>query len=209
MLDVDGWQPDAVLPLIQADADAGRLSDWASSTVLDEVVGQPVLPQALVERLHAAAGIPSEFPVGNAGILHVYGYWFSSVPTPYGYKRDRWLDGRLATALGRPADEFLLTGEASRTPLHRVTAATLPLLRTPPDHSLAVVDEAVGGLRARTVLVRIPETGPAALVYGVDEGTGWRLVTAFPVDGDPLVFAAELSAGPARLRWNAVAPRET
>lgn len=28
---------------------------------------------------------------GNAGLMHIYGYLFSTLETPYGYKRERWL----------------------------------------------------------------------------------------------------------------------
>jgi hypothetical protein len=203
----------AALAFIRADASEGRLAHWAHSTVLDELVGRPVLPETLVAALHAAAGLETTFPLGHAGILHVYGYWFSTEPTPYGYKRDRWLDGRLATALGRPPGEFLLmsdalssASDATRTPLQRVTETALPILLSPPSAALAVRDETVGALRARTVLLRVPQRGPAGLVYGVDAGEGLRLVTAFPVD-DPAALLAEMDAGPARLRWNAVDPR--
>ena len=63
---------------------------------------------AAVIRAAAAAGLAAAFPVGNAGLLHVYGYWFSDEPTPYGFKRDRWVDGALAGALtGDDSDERL------------------------------------------------------------------------------------------------------
>ncbi len=79
--------------------------------------------------LHERAGIDARFPVGNAGLLHVYGYLLSTTPTPYGLKRERWLDGELARAYGLAADAFLPwalpTGE---TLLARVTAAAAALL---------------------------------------------------------------------------------
>lgn len=32
---------------------------------------------------------------GNAGLMHTYGYLFSTLETPYGYKRERWLMNEL------------------------------------------------------------------------------------------------------------------
>lgn len=69
---------------IDADARAGRFGRWGRSTVIDENVEAAVIPEALFAALHARAGLRAEWPVGNAGLVHVYGYLLSTVPTPYG-----------------------------------------------------------------------------------------------------------------------------
>ncbi|MGV9769122.1 amino acid deaminase [Microbacterium sp. NPDC003461] len=196
---------DAALRCVREDARAGRIELWGHSTVVDENVGAPVITRELFDLLHDAAGIDAEFPIGNAGVVHLYGYFFSDVPTPYGYKRDRWNDGVLACALGLPGAAFRLGDSPDETPLARVTAAALPLLQDPPADAVAVLDVPVDGVPTRAV-VTAGSGGSGVLCYGVDEGQRLRLVTLFPV-ADAADFAREAAAEPPRLRWNAALPR--
>lgn len=192
--------PDAVLDehpwlgaAIDDDAEAGRFAAWGSSTVIDENVGAPVLPRPLFDALHARAGLPAAWPVGNAGVLHVYGYLLSTTPTPYGLKRERWLGGELAGALGLPADAFVPWAHP-RTLLQRVTEAAGALLE---NHAVRTVEAAQ--FTASVALHRVADAGPWALAYSVRG----LLVTAFPV-GAPDTVLAEWDAAPGRPRWNAV-----
>ena len=225
-----------MLAEVRADAAAGRFSSWGGSTLIDEFTGVPSIPRELFDALHEAAGIRATFPVGNAGLLHVYGYWFSRVRTPFGYKRDRWLQGDLARALGCAGQEFLLGTTESGTTLARVTRAALPVLLDPP--AGATVAEAEFGSPsgprvARVVLHAAEPGGPTALVYGIGDGVSrgdgptpvgvtagegddregrrdpaaqrpLRLITAFPVSGDPAGVLADFARAPGA-RWNAVA----
>ncbi|WP_158685456.1 amino acid deaminase [Microbacterium halophytorum] len=189
---------DAVLARIEADRRAGRFDAWARSTVVDENIGEAVIDRELFDALHAAAGVDAAFPVGNAGVIHVYGYLFSTVRTPFGLKSDRWNDGALARTLGLPADRFRLGASADETPLERVLAAAAPLLETTtPD-----AEWRVGETTQRAVVARAAD-GTGALVSGVDAGDGMRLLTVFPV-ADAAAFAAAIGT-PDRLRWNAAA----
>ncbi|WP_156760642.1 amino acid deaminase [Microbacterium karelineae] len=192
------------LRCVDADALAGRLDEWGWSTVVDENVGAPVIGRGLFDRLHDAAGVAAEFPIGNAGVVHVYGYLFSRVVTPYGLKSDRWTDGILAAALGLPASAFRLGDSADETPLQRATDAALPLLLAPPADA-AVVEQHVGDAMTRAVITRPATDGSGALVSGIDTGRGFRLITLFPVV-DARAFAREAAAEPPRLRWNAALP---
>ncbi|WP_285026065.1 amino acid deaminase [Plantibacter sp. ME-Dv--P-122b] len=176
---------------IDDDTAAGRFASWGASTVIDEHTGGPVVPRVLFEALHARAGIAATWPVGNAGLLHVYGYLLSSVPTPYGLKRDRWLDGALARAFGLPDDEFVPWARASSL-LSRVTVAAQDLLARP----VRTADGPSG--RMRLALGDRSETDAVALVYGIDE----RLITTFPVASASAVLE-EWDAAPDRPRWNA------
>lgn len=199
---------ETVLRCVHQDARQGLPDAWAFSTVIDENVGDAVVDEPLFRALHEAAGIDARFPIGNAGLLHVYGYLFSTVPTPYGYKSDRWMDGVLATRLGLAPGAFRLGDDAEATPveatpLARVTDAALPLLTSPPA-AAHVHDQQVGDLATRAVVVPAEE-GTGVLISGTDDGDGLRLVTIFPVE-DAAAFAADLLAAPPRLRWNA-APR--
>lgn len=189
---------DTVLACIDRDRTDGLIERWSSSTVIDENVGEAVFEREIFDRIHEAGGVNARFPIGNAGLVHVYGYLFSEILTPYGYKRDRWNDGVLATALGLPADHFRL-GAGDETPLARVLAAAEPLLLDPPASAHAL-EWAAEGATQRAVI-----TG-GVLVSGVKEGAGegaeMRLLTIFPV-ADTEAFVRDLEAEPARLRWNA------
>lgn len=200
-----------VLGFIRADAAAGRFDDWGSSTLIDEHTGVPSIDRELADELHLAAGLPRRFPFGNAGVLHVYGYWFSTVPTPFGYKRDRWADGGLARAFGLAADAFHVTSAGGVTPLARITSAALQVLQEPPAGA-EVAEVRLGQRLSRVVFfhqaegaaVSGGEADAPALVYGIADEPGGplKLVTTFPFLGDPgpvmQAFVAE--PGP---RWNA------
>lgn len=206
-----GDDPDAAFALlpwlgasIDADAAARRFDAWGLSTVIDENTGTAVVPASVFDALHARAGIDAEFPIGNAGLLHVYGYLLSTTPTPYGLKRARWLDGDLARAYGLTADAFLPwalpTGE---TLLARVTAAAAALLSHAP-----VRRHQLGDTEALIAIGHSPASGDralaSALVYALVSGGTRRLITTFPV-ASPTAILDEVDAAAPRLRWNAVA----
>ncbi|WZH35257.1 MAG: amino acid deaminase [Microbacterium enclense] len=172
------------------DRTAARFAAWGRSTVIDENVGAAVLPRAVFDELHRRAGLEAEWPVGNAGVLHVYGYLLSLTPTPYGLKRERWVSGELERACGLEAGA-LLPWTSSETLLSRATAAASTLLAR--DDALTEQSE---GRTARIALSIPTPGGTAALAYAVDG----RIVTMFPV-ADPAALRAGLGAP--RLRWNA------
>ncbi|WP_167043195.1 amino acid deaminase [Salinibacterium sp. ZJ454] len=196
---------------VQLDRDRahGLFDSWAESTVIDDNTQQPVLCEGIVTALAQRAGLPARYPVANAGLLHVYGYLLSTSPTPHGFKRDRWLDGTLATALGLDADAFLPWRLDNGTLLERVTRMVLPIARGAVNAGVVYErdDRIADDTTAHTTLWRsrrAGQSGPAALVYALDGPSGIRLVTAFPVSGAVDEFVAALDAEPPRLRYNAV-----
>lgn len=194
---------------IRADAEAGRFTHWGLSTVVDEFTGEAVLDRATFEALHRIAGLGGVddgaadadaacpdvvWPVGNAGLLHVYGYLLSTAATPWGAKRDRWVGGDVARAFGE--DQAFLTPwygadvvhpGAGPTMLARVERLVLAALAggvaggavrsvrdepVVPGRDSDRVDDSVddAGERAardvmRTVVVSRPGAAHAALVY--------------------------------------------
>lgn len=199
----DPSAPFALLPWlgasIDADAAADRFAAWGRSTVIDENTGTAVIAASVFDALHERAGIDARFPAGNAGLLHVYGYLLSTIPTPYGLKRERWLDGELARAYGLRPDAFLpWTLPAAGTLLARVADAMGGLLSQEPTRR-----ETVGGTRALIAIGRHTASGPSALAYALAHGDERRLVTTFPVADPDLVLAIVDEEGP-RLRWNAI-----
>lgn len=191
VLDETPWLGSA----IESDARAGRFDRWGWSTVIDEHVGGAVISEAFFDALHASAGIPAQWPVGNAGLLHVYGYLLSTVRTPYGLKRERWLSGTLARAYGLPADLFL-PWASPRTLLDRVTEAADEL-----SEQATVRRSTVAGTVTSLALGRRPHDGVWPLCYLVDG----RLLTTFPVASRERMLVAWDTEEP-QLRWNAVEP---
>lgn len=181
---------------IRDDHAIGRFTAWGRSTIIDENTGTAVIPRALFEELHRRAGISAEWPVGNAGLLHCYGYLLSVEPTPYGLKRDRWTEGSLARTCGLTADAFL-PWHAGPTLLARATAAASALLAAPAIGAAQEID----GRETRLALGAME--GPAALAYAVAPTADAvpLLVTLFPV-ADATALFAEFDRLP-RLRWNA------
>lgn len=180
---------------LRADRDARRFAAWGRSTAVDENTGTGVIAPALFDELHRRAGLPATWPVGNAGLLHCYGYLLSREPTPYGLKSDRWLTPALAVACGLPEDAFLpwLPGP---TLLARATAAAAAL-----SAGLHGSTVAVAGRESRVFLSA--SEGPAALAYAVAPSPGLPPlpVTLFPVT-DAAAILTEFPTLP-RLRWNA------
>ena len=192
---------------VKADAASGAFDDWGLSTVIDENIDAPVIPRDEYERLNRLAGLAAAWPIANAGLVHVYGYLLSTVQTPYGLKRDRWLNGALALALGLPSEAFLpsvaFLPSGSGTLLSRVSAAVLPRLTDPPKDALLVLDQQSidGAAEIRTVLVGTLHA--AAVIYGVREGGRMRAITAFPLVSASAPFRQSLVDQPPRLRYNA------
>lgn len=153
---------------IAADARAGLFARWGRSTVIDENTGTAVLPEPLFTELHLRAGVDGRFPVGNAGLLHVYGYLLSAEPTPYGLKRERWLEGSLARAYGLDARAFLPWASPGDTLLARVTAAATALLATHVVHEEPLGGAAGRELTGRVAIGRVTPSAPAALAYALD-----------------------------------------
>ena len=182
---------------IDRDRADGRFEAWGSSTTIDENTRSPVIPRALFEELHRRAGLTASWPVGNAGLLHCYGYLLSVEPTPYGLKRERWLGGDLARGFGLPPHSFS-PWDGDTTLLHRATAAASVLLTG----SAATRSQQVEGRLSRVALAS--DTGQTALVYAVapTPTDAPLLVTMFAVS-DAASTLADFEET-RRLRWNAV-----
>lgn len=175
----------------------GRFDAWGRSTVIDENVGAPVIPRALFDELHRRVEVEASWPVGNAGLLHCYGYLLSLVETPYGLKRERWIGAALAAACGLSPDAFLPWHEGP-TLLDRAGDAASAILASAASSHTSTIE----GRRTRVGVTS--ERGPAALAYAVaaPSATVPLLITMFPV-GDAGAVLTEVTSTP-RLRWNAV-----
>ena len=182
---------------IHADRAAGRFQAWGQSTIVDEHTGTPLLSRALFDDLHRSAGIDADWPIGNAGLLHCYGYLLSSATTPYGLKRDRWIGAALASACGLPADAFHPWREES-TLLTRATRAATAVRASPGVEATRTF----GGREAHVAFAST--RGPSALAFAIAPRAAapLSLITMFPVT-DSAAPLADFTAAE-QPPWNAV-----
>ncbi|GAB3632562.1 hypothetical protein GCM10027421_19150 [Microbacterium shaanxiense] len=181
---------------IADDRAAARFDAWGRSSAIDENVGKPVIGRALFAHLHDLAGVEAAWPVGNAGVLHCYGYLLSRVRTPYGLKRERWLGADLASAYGL-ADDAFVPWAGGRTLLTRASDAASALLSAPALSRSVVVD----GRETRVAFTAADGAGALAYAVASETGTQPLLVTTFPVSD--IASVVEDFDAESRLRWNA------
>ncbi|MCK6509453.1 hypothetical protein L6R29_05725 [Myxococcota bacterium] len=82
------------------------LALWGKSRNWDEHTKQQIVEPAILDAIGRMAGTEMCGTVLHAGLLHTYGYLFSLVETPFGYKRDRWLHEEMGARFGLPDDTF-------------------------------------------------------------------------------------------------------
>lgn len=76
---------------------------WTHSQNYDEFAKAEILHPWVINALEGAFGVfPSRGREVHAGLEHVYGYLFSILKTPFGYKRARWVRGQIERGLGLP-----------------------------------------------------------------------------------------------------------
>ena len=88
---------------IVSDAGSPLLSMWGISSNFDENARATITDAKIVTAIGSLAGVKMRSGKGcHAGLLHTYGYLFSRLQTPYGYKRDRWLQPTIENGLQLP-----------------------------------------------------------------------------------------------------------
>ncbi len=75
---------------------------WGQSRNSDANAGGVIVPDTILAALEQLSGIGIRFDddVVHAGMEHIYGYLFSNLQTPYGYKRWRWTNPEVGMELG-------------------------------------------------------------------------------------------------------------
>ena len=85
---------------IESDKTDSVLVDlWGESYNFDSGANKTILDKSIIESLQNEFNIKNDNVVVHAGIMHTYGYLFSTLNTPYGYKRKRWLLATMDNAL--------------------------------------------------------------------------------------------------------------
>lgn len=94
--------PSIVRQLERDAARPGLLRSWGRSANVDENTGTTIVPVTILRAVLDLAGLAWHDEHVHAGVMHTYGYLFSPIETPYGLKRDRWVEGQVERALGLP-----------------------------------------------------------------------------------------------------------
>ncbi len=76
------------------------LTLWGQSTNFDEIAREQIVHPSILSTIGEIAGTDMSGESVHAGLQHTYGYLFSLVKTPYGFKRERWLETGLERSLG-------------------------------------------------------------------------------------------------------------
>lgn len=82
------------------------LKFWGECLNVDDNTGEEIVAPPVLRLLSDLTGISMDPPVVHAGLQHTYGYLFSAIETPYGRKRDRWVNRSLDAALGLSRSTF-------------------------------------------------------------------------------------------------------
>lgn len=91
----------ALYQQIKSDSeDKALLVCWGQSINFDSGAKATILDHKLIAELQSKFGIKNDNHFVHAGIMHTYGYLFSSLITPYGFKRTRWTKPTLNKGFG-------------------------------------------------------------------------------------------------------------
>jgi hypothetical protein len=97
---------------LEADHDSHQMFQlWGLSRNIDESQlqsGQKTVPANLLRTFDSIwnVGFDGSYTHGHAGLTHTYGYLFSNLETPFGYKRARYVRNEIEAGFGLPTGFF-------------------------------------------------------------------------------------------------------
>ncbi|MCB1134977.1 MAG: hypothetical protein KDK78_01810, partial [Chlamydiia bacterium] len=212
------------------------LDQWGLSRNFDSGAQLEIVPKEILESLGKRAGWPhGQGPSSSyhAGLLHTYGYMESTIQTPYGLKRERWVRPTIAEGLGltiglcgpEPMQGNFLANISylAAALVFRNGAQDIPSDLVSPelqeyqwkDLQGTRVEERCGALAWHIDLIAFPRptrTGEShLLIYSQEDATTGkeRLLTLFPIFGDVATGLCKLPEGEnlnLSLRYNAYHP---
>jgi hypothetical protein len=74
----------------KTDCDVKNL--WGKSINFDSGAKKQILDENIIQDIQNICSVKNDNKIVSAGLMHTYGYLFSTLQTPYGYKRKRWID---------------------------------------------------------------------------------------------------------------------
>lgn len=201
--------------IINDSKDPELLSFWGQSQNYDSGAKKQIISDAITTDLLAQFGLKNEatkYKVVHAGIAHTYGYLFSVLDTPYGYKRKRWtlptlnfafslngnslspetLEGGLLSNVTYFMGTLAFKNDSDRSRLKKLKNVSSEI-KTFNYYSLNVehLDEDLENYTLRTTLLRLPFKGEGEendylLIYSIMDKLASKefLVTAFPIKKD-------------------------
>lgn len=205
---------------------------WGKSLNFDSGAKKKIVDDRIIEDLQRLFNIKNDNKIVHAGIMHTYGYLFSTINTPYGYKRKRWIAPTLNSAFSMEGNSFspesldggLLSNVTYFSGMLAFKNKTeLSVLKNVSNEvftydysklAVARVEEEIKGHTLVTTLVRFPvkimvEENDYLLIYStIDHAMNKEfLVTAFPINAEAYekIIATE-TMGPNQkitLRYNA------
>lgn len=198
---------------IKKDAkDSELLGFWGQSLNIDSGANKQIINDKICTELHAEFGLKTDNRIVHAGVAHTYGYLFSVLDTPYGYKRKRWVlptlnyafglegkslspettDGALLSNITYFAGTLAFKNDSDR--LHLKTLQNVSNeIRNFNYFSLKIehLEEELEHILLRTTLLKLPqkqteETNDYLLIYTVLDKNLKKevLITAFPINSE-------------------------
>lgn len=79
---------------------------WGKSLNFDSGAKKQIVEDKIIGDLQALFNIRNDNRIVHAGIMHTYGYLFSTIDTPYGYKRKRWINPTVNQAFDLSGNSF-------------------------------------------------------------------------------------------------------
>ncbi|MBS0203831.1 MAG: hypothetical protein JSS49_13080 [Planctomycetes bacterium] len=85
-------------------ATPGLFDFWGLSSNFDELANVSIVEPQILSAIGEIAALSMDGQGVHAGLQHTYGYLLSTVVTPYGFKRERWVSSSLEHGFGLPSD---------------------------------------------------------------------------------------------------------
>jgi hypothetical protein len=198
------------------------LRRWGKCVNVDEFSGTEIVAPRILEMLGRQTGADMKPPALHAGVQHTYGYLLSLTPTPFGFKRSRWLQPTIEAGFDLPPGSLQafprrgtlltnLTDFLSQLALREQRSLKIlgphPVSTSwsPSGVSGWRVRETITTERSTEVVLQIdlipfihpPRAGQCALlVYSMSvNNQPVRLITTFPIDDAMLTEMLELPRG--------------
>lgn len=188
------------------------LTFWGQSLNYDSGAKKQITSDQIIMDLHAVFNLHTNNKIVHAGVTHTYGYLFSVLDTPYGYKRKRWIVPELNNAFSFEGQSLspearnggLLSNvtyfmgmlafknESDRLSLKKLKNVSYEVKNFMND-SLTIfhLEEILRDFTLRTTLIKLPIKNPAPqndylLIYSVlDHKLNKELlITAFPLSNN-------------------------
>ena len=92
---VKASKPKLYNQIVSDSLDHSLVTFWGKSLNFDSGAKKKILDDKVMSDLQSQFDVHNDNRVVHAGIAHSYGYLFSILNTPYGFKRKRWIDPTL------------------------------------------------------------------------------------------------------------------